>query len=143
MSQPAQPSHQSVPLPTPPGASGTKLSRAERFRARFPQRYRVVTVADAAPAAQAADSDTPDSVAEVEAPATVNLHTAGRIIRLPELCKLVGLSRSAIYDRSRKLSPRYDASFPKRIHLGPRTVGWLEAEVMAWIKARAAARSDE
>lgn len=142
MPEMAQPSSHPMPHLTLPGPSGARLSRAERFRARFPQRYRTVTVVDTAPAAQAVDSDTSDSVAEVEAPTTVDLHVAGRVIRLPELIQLVGLSRSAIYDRSRKLSPRYDASFPERISLGGRAVGWLEVEVLDWIKSRAAARSD-
>src|SRR5512132_229526 len=28
-------------------------------------------------------------------------------------------------------------NFPRRLVLGPRTVGWLESEITAWLKARA------
>jgi prophage regulatory protein len=33
--------------------------------------------------------------------------------------------------------------FPKHVNLGPQSIGWLEAEVDAWIEARAAERSEK
>jgi prophage regulatory protein len=59
-----------------------------------------------------------------------------RAIRLPELKNQTGKSRSSIYDALNPKSPRYDATFPKPIKLGARTIGWIEAEVQAWIESR-------
>jgi len=51
-----------------------------------------------------------------------------RILRLPEVKKLTGLSRSTIYLRISF------SQFPKPISLGGRAVGWIEAEVDAWLQ---------
>ncbi|WP_262965163.1 AlpA family transcriptional regulator [Methylobacter psychrophilus] len=50
-----------------------------------------------------------------------------RIIRLPEVIKRTGLSRSTIYT----LITRND--FPKKISLSTRAMGFLEREVDIWI----------
>ncbi len=52
---------------------------------------------------------------------------ANRILRLPEVKSLTGLSRSTIY---LKVS---EHRFPRPISLGARAVGWVEAEVLTWI----------
>ena len=61
------------------------------------------------------------------------------IIRLPELKKSLGLSRSAIYDRMRLGSPRFDALFPRPFRLNSRAdrgaVGWLQEDVDQYIAA--------
>ena len=53
-----------------------------------------------------------------------------RIIRLKEVIDSTGLARSTIY--------KYiaEGSFPKRVSLGDRCVGWVESEVHDWILAR-------
>ena len=56
-----------------------------------------------------------------------------RIIRLPEVKEMTGLSRSTIYLRISK------GAFPQSISLGERAVGWLEADVKQWLDARVAA----
>lgn len=56
-----------------------------------------------------------------------------RILRLPEVMKRTGLSRSGIYMKVQ------DNAFPKQISLGNRCSGWIESEVSAWIAARIAA----
>ncbi len=53
-----------------------------------------------------------------------------RIIRLSETKRISGLCRSAIYERSKV------GSFPPAINLGGRAVGWIEAEVVAWVQER-------
>jgi prophage regulatory protein len=62
------------------------------------------------------------------------------ILRLSSLQERVGLSRSSIYDRLNPGSPRFDPNFPKPIALGggarTRAIGWVEAEVDAFIEAR-------
>ena len=53
-----------------------------------------------------------------------------RILRLSEVKNRTGLSRSTIY-----LSIG-NGTFPQRINLGGRCVGWLESEIDAWIAQR-------
>ncbi len=53
-----------------------------------------------------------------------------RIIRLEEVKKLVGLSRSTLYARIA------EGNFPKQVSLGGRLVGWHESDVLAWIESR-------
>ncbi|MDC5841314.1 helix-turn-helix transcriptional regulator [Vibrio europaeus] len=50
-----------------------------------------------------------------------------RIIRLPEVKEMTGLSRSTIYLRMSK------GDFPQSISLGERAVGWLETDVERWL----------
>jgi len=52
------------------------------------------------------------------------------ILRLPEVKKSTGLSRSTIYLRIAQ------GAFPKPVNLGGRAVGWLEAEVQQWLQRR-------
>lgn len=49
------------------------------------------------------------------------------ILRLPAVKTRTGLSRSTIYLRVA------EGRFPKPISLGARAVGWVEAEVEAWV----------
>ncbi|MBM4262992.1 MAG: AlpA family phage regulatory protein [Deltaproteobacteria bacterium] len=53
--------------------------------------------------------------------------TNHRIMRLPEVKAITGLSRSTIYFRIAL------GTFPKQVPLGGRTVGWLEAEIQNWL----------
>lgn len=58
----------------------------------------------------------------------------GRLIRLPAVSRITGLSRSAIY--------RAEAAgdFPKRRRVGLRAVAWPESEVLAWTASRSVVR---
>lgn len=60
---------------------------------------------------------------------------AGPIFRLKDLMVHTGLSRSAIYDRMDKKSPRYAEDFPKSFSLGGGAIGWFKNEVDAWLEA--------
>lgn len=53
-----------------------------------------------------------------------------KIIRLLSVKALCGLSRSTIYNRIAV------GEFPSPVSLGPRSVGWLESEINAWIASR-------
>ena len=53
-----------------------------------------------------------------------------RLIRLREIQHRVGLSRSSIY---RFMAER---TFPKPVHLGVRSVAWVEHEIDAWLQSR-------
>ena len=52
---------------------------------------------------------------------------ANTILRLPAVKTRTGLSRSTIYLRVA------EGRFPKPISLGARAVGWVDAEVEAWL----------
>jgi prophage regulatory protein len=58
------------------------------------------------------------------------------IIRLPAVIKKTGLSRSTIYGLLAK------NMFPARIQLSPRSMGFLEYEINAWLDERIASRSN-
>ena len=58
-----------------------------------------------------------------------------RIVRLPEVCRLTGLSRSTVYRRVIR------GDFPPPLRLGGHAVGWRLSEVQGWISTRPLARS--
>lgn len=58
-----------------------------------------------------------------------------RVLRLKQVREMIGLSRSTIY-RSIALG-----TFPAPIPLGPRSVGFLESEVRAWVAANIVQRN--
>ena len=53
-----------------------------------------------------------------------------KILRLPDVKKKIGRSRSGIYLMISQ------GIFPKPIALGPRSVGWLESDIDDWINER-------
>jgi prophage regulatory protein len=53
-----------------------------------------------------------------------------KILRLPAVKARCGLSRSTIYQRIAA------GDFPASISLGPKSIGFLDSEVTAWIEAR-------
>ena len=55
------------------------------------------------------------------------MHT---ILRLPEVKRSTGLSRSTIYLRIA------EGTFPKPVNLGGRAVGWLEVDIQEWLQRR-------
>ena len=61
------------------------------------------------------------------------------ILRRKQVEARTGLSRSSIYAR---ISPNpnrpgdHDPTFPKPVSLGAKAVGWVEAEIDAWLSAQ-------
>lgn len=53
-----------------------------------------------------------------------------RLIRLPEVLELTGLSKSTLY---RKIK---EDQFPAPVSLGPGSVAWRKSEVLDWIANR-------
>lgn len=49
------------------------------------------------------------------------------ILRRPEVESRTGLSRSTIYAGMTK------GTFPQAVKLGPRAVGWREADIVGWL----------
>lgn len=76
----------------------------------------------------------PVSQCEINTP-TVTLSATDEItvIRMSQLTKLVGLSRSMIYLKINSASRYFDESFPKPIRLGQKAVGWLLSDVYRYI----------
>lgn len=59
-----------------------------------------------------------------------------RLLRFPDLLAIKGIPYSKMHiDRLEKAD-----KFPKRVHLGPMTVAWVEDEIDAFLKAKMAER---
>ncbi len=58
---------------------------------------------------------------------TTILPSTDRFIRLPEVQRLTGRSKTQIYD---------DKGFPRPVKLSLRESAWLESEVRAWMQTR-------
>ena len=50
-----------------------------------------------------------------------------KLLRLPQVKSITGLSKSTIYARIS------DGTFPRQIPLGPRLVVWVESDIQNWI----------
>jgi prophage regulatory protein len=57
------------------------------------------------------------------------------VMRIPEVLRVVGLSRASIYRQMES------GEFPRQFKIGTSAVGWLRTEVNQWVSARAAART--
>lgn len=56
-----------------------------------------------------------------------------RILRVPDVLKLIGLSRSSVWRLEKA------GLFPKRKRIGVRAVGWSLEEIQEWLASRPAA----
>lgn len=61
---------------------------------------------------------------------TAQAQTAPTILRRKQVEARTGLARSTIYQHVRA------GTFPAPISLGAKSVGWIEAEINAWLEAR-------
>jgi len=57
-----------------------------------------------------------------------------KILRIKPTMEMTGLPRATIYHYMSI------GAFPKSIKLGVRTVGWLEEDILLWIRERQASR---
>lgn len=53
-----------------------------------------------------------------------------RLLRFPEVQRMVGLSRTTIWRLEQK------GKFPRRKIIGENSVAWLEEEIQTWIKTK-------
>ncbi|QHP79159.1 AlpA family transcriptional regulator [Pectobacterium odoriferum] len=60
-----------------------------------------------------------------------------RLMRLPEVLHVTGISRSTLYELSAR------NAFPARVPLGGKNVAWVESEIHHWVAERIAARQQE
>ena len=51
-------------------------------------------------------------------------------LRISDVTKVTGFSRSQIYNLMRK------GLFPMQVQIGPKSVAWLDSEISEWIKER-------
>lgn len=61
------------------------------------------------------------------------------ILRLHQLTRTIGLSRSTVYGLLDPRSPQFDPEFPRPIRLGTSrrgAIGWFKAEVLVWLRSR-------
>lgn len=56
-----------------------------------------------------------------------------KLIRLPDVKSITGLSKSTIYARIA------EGTFPKQVPLGPRLVVWVESDIHNWIDTQISA----
>lgn len=59
-----------------------------------------------------------------------------KVLRIRDVCALTGLSRSTLYAKLSPTCKQYDSTFPRSFKLGAASVGWNQAAVISWIKAR-------
>ena len=83
-----------------------------------------------APAAQPAAAPP----ALTTASTTTSARPENRLLRMPEVCRRIGVSRSSLYKMIK------EKSFPASRQLGPMTVAWLESDVNDWIAGTSAKR---
>ena len=60
--------------------------------------------------------------------------TRSRLMRLPGVVQMTGVSRSTIYRWME------NGEFPRQVSLGGNTVAWLESDVEDWIHRRISTR---
>jgi prophage regulatory protein len=65
------------------------------------------------------------------------LNMATKILRLLGVLDTVCVSKSTIYQWVA------DGKFPAPIRLGPRSVGWRQSDVDAWLESRQSARNND
>ena len=58
-----------------------------------------------------------------------------QLYRLPQVCALIGLRRSAIYAAIAR------GEFPQPLKIGKRASAWRRSDIEAWLESRAAERS--
>jgi len=76
---------------------------------------------------------------EFRPPEGAHFQQTDRLIRLPELMVLTGMSRSAIYAAMDPRGKWFDPEFPARLALGGgRSVAWRLSSVLAWVQSRPA-----
>ncbi|MCG2573474.1 AlpA family phage regulatory protein [Acinetobacter sp. ME22] len=59
--------------------------------------------------------------------------TEVKILRLPAVTEICGISRSSVYEKLNPRSRRYDKDFPTPIKIGVSSVGWFQHEIYAWL----------
>ena len=67
---------------------------------------------------------------------TPQLKPHERILRVSSIARMLGVSKSTIYDWGNPRSPRFLKDFPPKIRIGNACTGFLESDVLAYIESR-------
>lgn len=63
-----------------------------------------------------------------------------QLLRMADVCKLLSLSRSTLYEKISRASPRFDKTFPRPIKLssttGSSAIAFLASSIDDWIQGR-------
>lgn len=59
-----------------------------------------------------------------------------KVISTKEFLKTTSISRSTHFEKLDKRSKSYDPTYPRPVKLGARSVGYVEQEVIDWVKAK-------
>ena len=59
--------------------------------------------------------------------------SSNKLLRLPAVKEITGLSKSTIYARIS------EGTFPKQVPLGPRLVVWIDTDIQNWIAEQVSA----
>lgn len=59
-----------------------------------------------------------------------------RILRVAQACALLGICRSSFYGLQKPDGPYFDPTFPAKVPLGLRSVGYFTSELLAWAELR-------
>lgn len=57
-------------------------------------------------------------------------HNPIKLLRLPQVMEITGLRKTKIYELNA------ERAFPRRVRITAHSVGWVEAEVQAWLAQR-------
>ncbi|MEF9957532.1 MAG: AlpA family phage regulatory protein [Acinetobacter sp.] len=63
-----------------------------------------------------------------------------QIISLHQVIELTGVCRSTIYEMMDEDSPYYDPTFPKKVKITQKRIGWSAYEIHQWIESKLASR---
>jgi prophage regulatory protein len=55
------------------------------------------------------------------------------LIRLPDVIKITGISRSLIYAKLNPKSKSYDTRFPTPVKISKRAIAWRRRQIEIWI----------
>lgn len=64
-----------------------------------------------------------------------------RILRVKSVCQLMGVSRSSVYNWINANSRWFIPSFPKPVRIGNAAIGWLEDELIEYMRSSVRAGS--
>nr|WP_025218001.1 AlpA family phage regulatory protein [Mannheimia varigena] len=68
------------------------------------------------------------------------MNQSPKVLRRLDTISRLGVSKSTFQDWQNPKSKRYRPEFPKKIHLGANSVGYLESEINAFIQSLADSR---
>ncbi|MDH0563830.1 helix-turn-helix transcriptional regulator [Acinetobacter courvalinii] len=63
-----------------------------------------------------------------------------QLINIKQVIEFTGVCRSTIYEMMDENSPYYDSTFPKKVTISQKRIGWSAWEIHQWIESKLANR---